>query len=141
MLVVSPQESAERICFIFEDREEWLRAQGLDTSTEVTYAQRGDYIKWAMNRFLDEPGEQARDEANRRRGKTDYQIKQARRSRWNLEKQRRAGSTQVWELLSFTGRVSFELLEDALQKVADIGSASERAAHHKEKSGSATASK
>ena len=37
------------------------------------------------------------------------------RSHWQLEKQRRAGSSQVWELLSFTGNADPEFLNQALQ--------------------------
>ena len=48
------------------------------------------------------------------------------RSRWNLEKQRRAGSSQVWELLSFTGKCTPEFLTLALEKEPQPDSAPER---------------
>ena len=80
-----------------------------------------------MDKFMAEPGEQARDEANRQKGKNESKIKAARRTRFNLEKQRRAGSSQIWELLSYTGRVSEEYLRDALRNVEQSGSAHERA--------------
>ena len=81
-----------------------------------------------MDKFMAEPGEQARDEANRQKGKTDEEVKQARRGRFNLEKQRRAGCSQIWELLSYTGRVTEEFLREAFKHVKDeSGSASERA--------------
>ena len=125
--VVSPQESVIRISSVLKEREEWLRAQGLETSTEMDWDQRGQFIKWCMDKFMAEPGEQARDEANRQKGKNESKIKAARRTRFNLEKQRRAGSSQIWELLSYTGRVSEEYLRDALRNVEQSGSAYERA--------------
>ena len=65
--VVSPQESVIRISSVLKEREEWLRAQGLETSTEMDWDQRGQFIKWCMDRFMAEPSEQARDEANRQK--------------------------------------------------------------------------
>ena len=41
------------------------------------------------------------------------------RSRWGLEKQRRAGSSQVWELLSYSGDVTPEILNEALEPKPD----------------------
>ena len=45
-------------------------------------------------------------------------MKQAQRSRFQLEKQRRAGSSQIWELLSYTGKFSEEELQRLLEEVA-----------------------
>ena len=41
--VVSPQESVIRISSVLQEREEWLRAQGLETSTEMDWDQRGKF--------------------------------------------------------------------------------------------------
>ena len=68
--------------------------------------QRGDFLTWTQERFAQGPSEQARDDLNRDKGKSETEVKQARRSRFNLEKQRSAGSSQIWGLLSFSGRVS-----------------------------------
>ena len=120
-------DASELVVSVVSELVEWLRAQGLETSTEMDWDQRGQFIKWCMDKFMAEPGEQARDEANRQKGKNESKIKAARRTRFNLEKQRRAGSSQIWELLSYTGRVSEEYLRDALRNVEQSGSAYERA--------------
>ena len=43
-------------------------------------------------------------------------VKAGKRQRWHRELQRRCGSKQLWELVSFTGRFDSELLAQALSK-------------------------
>lgn len=80
---------------------------------------------WCWNTLFAEPSELARDE--REKGKTEKEVKAARRGRFNFEKQRRAGPSQIWELLSYAGCVTEELLAGAFKRVEESGSASERA--------------
>ena len=80
--VVSPQESIKRIYAVLQERETWLHEQGLDTSTEMSWEQRGVFLKWVQDKFFATPGERTLDEANREKGMSDHEIKSARRSRW-----------------------------------------------------------
>ena len=125
--VMSPQESTKRIYAVLQERETWLHEQGLDASTDMSWKHRVLFSQWVRDRFFATPEERSLDEANRDEGMTDHEIETARRSRWYYEQERRAGSSQVWELLSFTGRVSEEDLRVALQDVEECSSASERA--------------
>ena len=52
-------------------------------------------------------------------------MKSKRRSRFNLEKQRRAGSSQIYELLLYTGRFEMEFLQKALEEVNKSSAAEE----------------
>ena len=116
-----------RIYSVLKDREDWLRANGLDSATEMDWKQRDEFLKWSMEKFFNEPGERDRDEANRNNGKATNQINLDRRSRFNREQQRRAGCSEIWELLSYRGRASDVYLRNAFQDPKECGSASERA--------------
>ena len=119
---VSPQECARRIHRVLVDREEWLHAHNLPIDYQMTVQDRGEFLEWSMERFQETPVEAELIARDRRHGKTVGQIRKAVRSRWNLEKQRRAGSSQVWELLSYTGDASPEFLKEALQPKSNNGS-------------------
>ena len=108
-----------RVRTVLEERQAFLRAHGLPDDQELTWEQRGDFNKWAMENFAQQPFEQRRDAELRRAGRTERQIGKARRSRFNLEKQRRAGSSQLWELLSYTGYFSEDFLQKALENIKD----------------------
>lgn len=125
---VSPQECAYRIHSVLQEREKWLEAQGLGADTIMTYDQRGEFLKWIMESFQQTPIEARLIAQARQEHKTNGQINRASRSRFSLEKQRRAGSAQIWELLSFTGKVTPEYLAEALENVKDTNSATERVA-------------
>ena len=95
--VVSKQECVARVHRVLADRRKWLAANNLPRDLDMTNEQRQAFNQWAQDEFAKEPSEQARNR-NRR----------AIRARFNLEKQRRAGCTQLWELLSYAGRVTEE---------------------------------
>ena len=101
------------------DREEWLKEQNHPVDYKMTYEDRGDYNEWIMERFKKTPFEANLIAQARRDRQTPSKIKKAVRSRWNLEKQRRAGSSQVWELLSYSGDVTPEILNEALEPKPD----------------------
>ena len=110
--MVSPEAATQKIYLVLAEREEWLKLNNYPRNHVMENWQRGEFVHWAMQRFLEQPSEKRRDDANRASLKSlcywqiERIVKQKQRSRFHLEKQRRAGSSQVWELLSFTGRVS-----------------------------------
>ena len=116
-----------RIRRVLEERQAFLQARGLPDDQELTWEQRGDFNKWAMDNFAQQRFEQRRDAELRRAGRTEGQIGRARRSRFNLEKQRRAGSSQLWELLSYTGLFSEDFFKRAFENLKDSGPALARA--------------
>ena len=113
--MVSAQECATRISRVLSDRWEWLNEQGYPVDYNMSYRDRGEYLKWIMKKFEESPIEAELIAEARRKHKSPGQIKQMVCTHWSLEKQRRAGSSQVWELLSFTGDADPEFLNQALQ--------------------------
>ena len=92
---VSKHECVAGIHRVLSDRWTWLAANNLPHDVDMTNEQRAAFHKWALEEFAKEPDEQERS-----------RDKRAVRARFNLEKQRRAGSPQMWELLSYAGRVT-----------------------------------
>ena len=103
--VVSKQECVARIHRVLSDRWTWLAANNLPHDVDMTNEQRAAFHKWALEEFAKEPDEQERSRDRR-----------AVRARFNLEKQRRAGSPQMWDLLSYKGRVT----ETDVRSLADV---------------------
>ena len=67
----------------------------------------------------------ARDRELEKCGAKEGARNRARRSQWNLEKQRRAGSSQMWELLSYAGELSEEIVRNVFELLAETGAAQE----------------
>ena len=80
---------------VLSDRRAWMKAQKHPPNMDMNHEMRKAFHKWALEEFSKEPAELERSRDRR-----------AVRSRFNLEKQRRAGSSQMWELLSYAGRVT-----------------------------------
>ena len=114
--VADAKETAMRISSVLDDREEWLCANGLDSGTVMDMEQRDEFLTWSVDKFLDDPGNWVPDESY-----LDCL------SRFIREQERRVGSTEIWELLSHTGRASPEDLRIAFKDHKESGSAAERA--------------
>ena len=104
-----------RIYAVLSDREEWLDQQGYPHDYKMTRRERKVFYKWTRDKFQRTPIEQGLIAQARREGKSDYEISRSSRARWNLEMQRRAGTTQFWQLLSFWGDFTPEFLAQALE--------------------------
>ena len=84
-----------------------MKAQKHPPNMDMNHEMRKAFHKWALEEFAKEPDEQERSRDRR-----------AVRARFNLEKQRRAGSTQMWELLSYAGRVTEKDVKSLFEKLA-----------------------
>ena len=124
--VVSKDECIQRIHRVLSDRWRWLAANNLAHDLIMNNDQRKAFHAWALQEFAEEPEEQQRSEAQRALGKNGRQVHAALRSRFNLEKQRRAGTPQMWNLLSWLGRVT----EEDVQIVLDESEQRSRDAEH-----------
>ena len=108
--VVSKEESIRRIHRVLTDRWAWLKEHNLPDDRDMTNEQRLAFHESALRAFAMEPEELQRSQAQRDSGKNQRMVWQTVRSRFSLEKQRRAGSSQMWELLSYRGRISEEMV-------------------------------
>ena len=77
-----------------------MRLKDLKSDRIMDHTERDEFHKWAVGIFAEEALEVSIDARLRATGRTDRERTQARRSRFNLEKHRRVGSSQMRELLS-----------------------------------------
>ena len=117
VVVADAEETAMRISSVLNEREEWLCASGLDSATVMDMVQRDEFLRWSVNKYLDVPGNCVPDES--------YHDSL---SRFCREQERRVGSTEIWELLSHTGRATPEDVRIAFKDLKESGTAAERAA-------------
>ena len=116
-LEANPEHTANLINQVLKDREWFLKEWDLPQDTVLNPTQQRDLMNALSSEFYEQAGEKERDQLNRNRGCKDSEVRGKRRSRFTLEKQRRAGSSQVYELLLFTGRFDPVFLEAALEKI------------------------
>jgi len=116
-------------------RDRWLASQGLDLDTKMNPAQRENFLRYARDEYEAEARQlqlQAKDQAQALNLKLHGRaynnfIKGRKRSRWNREQQRRCGSHQFWQIVSFGGislggQQLCESLEAALKMKEDDAS-------------------
>ena len=92
-------------------REQWLWGKWLPNDTVMNDDQRRDFLKEVKQEYANTPLQQelaVKDRLANRSGGV--------RSRWCRELQRRCGSKQLWELVSFTGRWDPNFLREALSR-------------------------
>ena len=99
-----------RISSVLNEREEWLCANGLESDTVMDMVQRDEFFKWSVNKFLRHQGNSVVYESYR-----DSLLRFCR------EQERRVGSTEIWEVLSHTGRATPVDVQNAF-KARTLGS-------------------
>ena len=100
-MVVSEEFVAMQVKSVIERREQWLTDNNLPLSTIMIGSQKDEFlaeIKAEYHGSADQQQRQANDKAN---GKP---VPAGKKQRWNRECQRRGGTTQMFHLLSFSGR-------------------------------------
>ena len=100
-MVVSEEFVAMQVKSVIERREQWLTDNNLPLSTIMIGSQKDEFlaeIKAEYHGSADQQQRQANDKAN---GKS---VPAGKKQRWSRECQRRGGTTQMFHLLSFSGR-------------------------------------
>ena len=95
---VSRHASEAGIHRVLSDRWTWMKAQKHPANMDMNHEMRKAFHKWALEEFAKETDAQERLSHKRERR---FVL-----SRFYLEKKRRAGSKQMWDLLSYAGRVT-----------------------------------
>jgi hypothetical protein len=98
-------------------REDWLRSQDLPMDTLMDDPQRQAFIKSVRTAYessgfqKEKQAEDLRDAKIQAEKKPQDFLRGRKRSRWNCELQRRCGTHQFWQVISFSGRFDTEMLE------------------------------
>ena len=104
-------DTACRMQDAIERREQWLWDNSLPLDAVMNNDQRRDFLKKVKQEYANTPLQQqlaAEDRLQTRKG--------GERTRWCRELQRRCGSKQMWELVSFNGRWDPNFLRDLLNR-------------------------
>ena len=102
-----PKKCVMKISKLLNEREEWLCEKGLDSDTEMDMVQREEFVTWSVNKYLLLPGKSVPDEPY------DESL-----MRFWREQERRVGSTEMWEALSYTRLVEPQDVRNAFKAPA-----------------------
>ena len=105
--------TARQVQATIKRREQWLRVNLLPLDTDMNNDRCREFLKEVKQEYANTPLQQqlaAEDRLQKRKG--------GERKRWCRELQRRCGSKQIWELVSFTGRWEPDFLEEALSRAS-----------------------
>ena len=100
-LVVSAEFVALHVKQVIEVREKFLQARNLPLNTVMEDGLIQEFLKEAKHEYHSSPDQvqrQAQDKENRK------PLAAGKKQRWSRNLQRLAGSTQMWQFLSFSGR-------------------------------------
>ena len=100
-MVVSAEFVALQVKQVIQRREQWLRDNSLPFDSIMNEDQKDAFLDEVKAEYHGSPDQQQRQEADKAAGKTPQKGKH---QRWSRECQRRGGTTQMFHLLSFSGR-------------------------------------
>ena len=100
-MVVSQEYVAHQVKAVIERREEWLWEHHLALETVMNEEQKDAFLLECKDEYHNDEDQKRRQAADREDGKN---VRDGKKQRWSREQQRRAGSTQMWTLLSFSGK-------------------------------------
>ena len=110
--VVSEVYVLQQLKGVIDLRETWLKEQRLALNFQMRdKEERPKFLEWAKEQYHAEEGQRERQTEDWYWG--GKYVQKRKRSRWSRELQRRLGSTQLWHIVSFSGRFDAELLRRA----------------------------
>ena len=102
-MVVSEEFVASQVRHVIERREKWLRDNHLPLDTVMDETQRPKFLAELKDEYHNSADQLWRQERDRRIG-GKKKVQAGKKQRWSRECQRRGGTTQMFHLLSFSGR-------------------------------------
>ena len=108
-MVVSAEFVAQQVKKVIERREKWLRDNDKPFDTLMNKAERDAFLAEVKAEYHNSADQKRRQEADKVNGK---RLQAGRKQRWSRETQRRGGTTQMFHLLSFSGRWDPKFFDD-----------------------------
>ena len=109
--VVSNHFVLNQIKEVIELRETWLRQNNLPMNCQMgDKIEQADFLLWAKKQFHTEEYQQKLQQKDFERG-GNSKKQSGMHSRWSSDLQRRLGTSQLWEMVSFTGRFDASFLQ------------------------------
>ena len=107
--MVSAEFVALQVKQVIEVREKFLQARNLPLNTVMEDDLIKEFLKEAKHEYHSRPDQIQRQNQDRENRKS---VAAGKNQRWSRNLQRLAGSTQMWQFLSFPGRWNPENLAD-----------------------------
>jgi len=117
-LVVSREHVARQVHTVITCREKWLQGRGLPSHHVIRGELADRFLADAKAEFHASAFQQELQERDREVSKKKLQS--GKHSRWGRHTQKLGGTSQMWTLLSFTGRFDVGYLKDAIEKGAKV---------------------
>ena len=102
-MVVSEEFVAWQVKNLIERREKWLRDNHLPLTTVMDDPQKDAFLAELKAEYHGSEDQLRRQERDRENG-GPKKVRTGKKNRWSRECQRRGGTTQMFHLLSFSGR-------------------------------------
>lgn len=113
--VVSEAYTACRVKNTVKTRDAWLRQRGLPLNTLMNDSQRQAFVADIRNAYQQEPHQRFLQQRDRQEAKPQLE-KYRKKSRWARTLQRRCGTKALCEVISFSGRLLPDFLDDVLEQ-------------------------
>ena len=128
-MIVSVEYVAFQVKSVIERREQWLRANSLPLNTIMNEQQKEAFLDELKAEYHGSD-DQRRRQANDKEKGGNKAVRAGKKQRWSRECQRRGGTTQMFHLLSFSGRWDPDFFNNlpALQQEGDSARGFTRAA-------------
>jgi hypothetical protein len=113
--VVSTHYVLHQIRDVVEERQQWLHEKNLPLDflmRDGLGLERNGFVDHCKAKYHATPHQRTLQEQDKTSGNNVHNQKH---SRWSRDLQRRAGSKVLWEIISFTGKFSHELLQQAVE--------------------------
>ena len=109
-MVVSEEFVASQVKKVIERREQWLRNKRLPLQTVMNNSQKDAFLAEVKAEYHASENQKRRQQADAAAGKS---LQTGKKQRWSRECQRLGGTTQMFHLLSFSGRWDAAFFETA----------------------------
>ena len=114
-LVVSREYVACQVQAVLARREKWLQDNRLPLDTVIRGGMADRFLCAAKYEFHASAKQRDLQDKDQASG-GNKQVHKGMHSRWSRHMQKQGGTSQMWTLLSFTGRFDVEFLEDAIAR-------------------------
>ena len=100
-MVISAAYVAHQVRKVIERRAKFLRDNNLPLDTIMDDPQKEAFLQEVKDEYHSSEDQRRRQQEDKHKGKN---VQKGKKQRWNRECQRRAGTTQMFHLISFSGR-------------------------------------
>ena len=104
VMVLSKEFVARQVREVIRWREKWLDEEGLPRNTVMDEALQAEFLKASKDEYQSRPDQRELQKRDATDGGKQL-VDNRKRARWRRNLQSLAGTPQIWQLLSFKGKI------------------------------------